>query len=96
MRQGQSDLDGPGELRDASDQAPLASKRGNEVQLPLAPGANKSTPVPSLVRAVAQAKTWYDWIIKGEFGTMRELAKRTASTRTMYYAFSTWLCFRQR
>jgi hypothetical protein len=38
------------------------AKRGNEVRLILAPGAqNQSKPIPTLVRAVAQAKTWY-WI----------------------------------
>lgn len=54
------------------------AKRGNEVRLILAPGAqNQSKPNSPLVRAVAQAKTWYDWITRGEILTMRELAKRT-------------------
>jgi uncharacterized protein YpbB len=52
------------------------------VRLILAAGAqHQSRPIPSLVRAVAQAKTWYDWIIKGEVRTMRQLAKRTGLHR---------------
>jgi hypothetical protein len=53
------------------------SKRDSELRLTLAPGAHKSVPVPSLVRAVAQAKTWYDWINKGEIRTMREACNKT-------------------
>jgi site-specific DNA recombinase len=30
-----------------------------------------------LVRAVAQGKTWYEWITQGEVCKMRELPKRT-------------------
>ena len=72
------------------------SKRGNEVRLTLASGAHKTTPGPSLVRAAAKATTWYGWITKGEFRTMRELAKRTAFDEDLYHAFSSWLCFHQR
>ena len=58
------------------------AKRGAEVRLILASGAqHQSRPVPSLVRAVAQAKTWSEWIIKGEICTMRQLAKRTGLHR---------------
>jgi DNA invertase Pin-like site-specific DNA recombinase len=58
------------------------AKRGAEVRLILASGAqHQSRPVPSLVRAVAQAKTWSEWIIKGEVCTMRQLAKRTGLHR---------------
>jgi site-specific DNA recombinase len=54
------------------------AKRGNEVRLILASGAqNQSKPNPTLVRAVAHAKTWYEWIMKGEVYSMRGLAKRT-------------------
>jgi site-specific DNA recombinase len=58
------------------------AKRGAEVRLILASGAqHQSRPVPSLVRAVAQAKTWSEWIMKGEVCTMRQLAKRTGLHR---------------
>jgi hypothetical protein len=58
------------------------AKRGAEVRLILASCAqHQSRPVPSLVRAVAQAKTWSEWIIKGEVSTMRQLAKRTGLHR---------------
>jgi hypothetical protein len=54
------------------------AKRGNEVRLILASnGHDQCKPVPTLVRTVAQAKTWYEWIVQGEVRTMRELAKRT-------------------
>ena len=58
------------------------AKRGAEVRLILASDAqHQSRPVPSLVRAVAQAKTWYEWIVRGEVCTMRQLAKRTGLHR---------------
>ena len=58
------------------------AKRGAEVRLILASGAQQqSRPVPSLVRTVAQAKTWSEWIIKGEVCTMCQLAKRTGLHR---------------
>jgi DNA invertase Pin-like site-specific DNA recombinase len=58
------------------------AKRGAEVRLILGSGApHQSRPIPSLVRTVAQAKTWSEWIIKGEVCTMRQLAKRTGLHR---------------
>jgi hypothetical protein len=54
------------------------AKRGNEVRLILESGArNQFNPNPALVKAVMQAKTWYEWITKGEVFSMRGLAKRT-------------------
>jgi site-specific DNA recombinase len=53
------------------------AKRGNEVRLILESGAQPSNPNPAVVRAVAQAKTWYEWIVQGEVFSMRGLAKRT-------------------
>jgi DNA invertase Pin-like site-specific DNA recombinase len=53
------------------------AKRGNEVRLILESGAQPSNPNPAVVKAVAQAKTWYEWITKGEVFSMRGLAKRT-------------------
>ena len=53
------------------------AKRGNEVRLILESGAQQSTPNAAVVKAVAQAKTWYEWIAKGEVFSMRGLAKRT-------------------
>jgi site-specific DNA recombinase len=53
-------------------------RRGSEVRLILASKEQqRSEPVPTVVRAVAQAKSWYQWIVKGEIRTMRELATRT-------------------
>ena len=47
------------------------ARRGNEVRLILTSGAQQSQLIPALVRTVTQAKTWYEWIIKGEVCTMR-------------------------
>jgi DNA invertase Pin-like site-specific DNA recombinase len=57
------------------------AKRGNEVRLILESGAQQFSPNSTVVRAVAQAKTWYEWIIKGEVFTMRQLARRTGLHR---------------
>ena len=53
------------------------AKRGNEVRLILESGAQQSNPNAAVVKAVAQAKTWYEWITKGEVFSMRGLARRT-------------------
>jgi site-specific DNA recombinase len=54
------------------------AKRGNEVRLILESGAQQQTTSnPALVRAITQAKTWYEWITKGEVFSMRGLARRT-------------------
>lgn len=54
------------------------AKRGNEVRLILESGAQqKCNPNAAVVRAVAQAKTWYEWIVRGEVFSMRGLAQRT-------------------
>lgn len=52
------------------------AKRGNEVRLILESGAQQSNPNPAVVRAVVQARAWYEWIVKGEVVTMRQLANR--------------------
>jgi site-specific DNA recombinase len=58
------------------------ARRGSEVRLILAnQDTRKYIPIPSLVRAVSQAKAWYEWIVKGEIRTMRELAVRVNMER---------------
>jgi hypothetical protein len=37
--------------------------------------------IPSSVRHVVQAKTWYEWIVSGEICRMRELAQRAGLNR---------------
>jgi site-specific DNA recombinase len=39
--------------------------------------SNASGPVPSLVKAVARARAWYEQLISGEAGSVEELARRT-------------------
>jgi len=69
-----SEESGPIELREPYQYA----RRGSEVRLILTNNnQQKEEPVPTLVRAVAQAKTWYEWIIKGEVKSKREIARRT-------------------
>ena len=72
------------------------AKRGNEVRLILESGAPQSNPNAAVVKAIAQAKTWYEWITKGEVFSMRGLAKRTASTRTTSHASSSWPCYHRK
>src|SRR5208282_3354001 len=52
---------------------------GGEVRFQLPPdsGHAKSHPVPSLIRAVAQAHDWVDRILRGELTNQRALAKVT-------------------
>ena len=63
------------------------AKRGNEVRLILESGAQHSpAPMPLSVRAVARAKTWYEWITKGEVFSMRGLAKTDRLQRELRLA----------
>jgi hypothetical protein len=58
------------------------ARRGSEVRLILeSREAQSEECIPSLVRAVSQAKTWYEWIVKGEICRMRELAQRAGLNR---------------
>jgi site-specific DNA recombinase len=56
----------------------LIARRGSEVRLILSNGEHKSNePIPSLVRAVVQARTWSEWIAAGTVRTLDELAQKT-------------------
>lgn len=53
-------------------------RRGNELHLVGAQGSCfERTPIPSLVKAIARARGWYEQIVAGEIGTVTELARRT-------------------
>jgi site-specific DNA recombinase len=74
------------------------ARRGSEVRLILANNpSQRHEPIPALVRAVCQARTWYEWIVRGEIRTMRELSKRSglerryASRILSLAALSPWL-----
>jgi len=51
-------------------------RRGNELRLVGPPGSCfERTPVPSLVKAIARARDWYERIVGGEISTVVQLAK---------------------
>lgn len=56
-------------------------RRGSEVRLILENGGQEQEAIPSLVRAVTQARTWSEWIIDGKVKTMRELAAKAGLNR---------------
>jgi hypothetical protein len=58
------------------------ARRGSEVRLILeSREVQPEESIPSLVRVVSQAKTWYEWIANGEICRMRELAQRAGLNR---------------
>jgi hypothetical protein len=58
-------------------------RRGGELHL-VAPKSSSSegTPIPSLVKAVARARDWYERIVSGEVGTVSQLAQKTGLPST--------------
>jgi hypothetical protein len=64
------------------------ARRGSAVKLILSNGECKSdVPIASLVRAVAQAKMWSEWIVAGK---VRNLPQKRASTNAMRREFFDW------
>lgn len=60
----------------------LIARRGSEVRLILSSSEQQlNEPIPSLVRAVVQARSWSEWIVAGEVSTLNELAKKAGLTR---------------
>jgi site-specific DNA recombinase len=58
------------------------ARRGSEVRLILENvGQQEQGSIPSLVRAVTQARTWTEWIVDGKVKTMRELAAMAGLNR---------------
>jgi hypothetical protein len=58
------------------------ARRGSEVRLILENTEQQTQDaIPSLVRAVTQARTWTEWIIDGKVKTMRELAAMAGLNR---------------
>jgi site-specific DNA recombinase len=66
----------PDIIKVAADFKPF--RRGSELCL-VAPknSSSEGTPIPSLVKAVAYARDWYEKIVAGEIGTIAELAQKT-------------------
>ena len=72
---------GPAVIKLNADFEPV--HQGSELRLvaPDGPGS-EGTPVPSLVKAVARARDWYEQIVAGEVGTIKTLSQRTGLGRT--------------
>ena len=56
-------------------------RRGGKVRL-AGPTCFEGTPVPSLVKAIARARDWYERIVSGEVSTVRQLAQKTRLSST--------------
>ena len=53
-------------------------RRGSELRFVAPQGTcSEGTPVPSLLKALARARNWYERIVTGEVSTVRQLARRT-------------------
>jgi DNA invertase Pin-like site-specific DNA recombinase len=58
-------------------------RRGGEIHVIAPDGGSCSVgaPVPSLVKAIARARDWYERIVAGEFNTIRQLAQKSGLPR---------------
>ena len=76
-----ADVQKPNTIKLTADFQPL--RRGGELRL-VAPKSSSSegTPIPSLVKAVARARDWYERIVSGEVGTVGQLAQKTGLPST--------------
>lgn len=58
------------------------ARRGGEARLILSDGKGSGkVPVPSLIGAIVQARTWAEWIISGKVVTLGELARKAGRSR---------------
>jgi site-specific DNA recombinase len=72
---------GPDCIELTADFQPL--RRGSELRLVRPMGSSPEvTPVPSLVKAIARARYWYERIVTGEVGTVGQLAQETGLPST--------------
>jgi site-specific DNA recombinase len=58
------------------------SRRGSEVRIVM-PNEDfgRVSPVPSIVKAIARSRDWYERIVAGEFGTIGQLAHKSGLTK---------------
>jgi site-specific DNA recombinase len=58
------------------------ARRGGEIHI-VVPNDDSGcvSPVPSIVKAIARSRDWYDRIVSGEFATMAQLAQRIRLTK---------------
>lgn len=58
------------------------SRRGSEARLILSDGrGTHEDPIPSLIGAIVQARTWADWIVAGKVVRLGELARKAGRSR---------------
>lgn len=58
------------------------ARRGGEARLILSDGrGSHGEPIPSLIGAIVQARTWAEWIISGKVITLGELARKAGRSR---------------
>ena len=76
-----ADAEKPNTIKLTADFQPL--RRGGELRL-VAPKSSspEGTPFPSLVKAIARARDWYERIVSGEVGTVGQLAQKTGLPST--------------
>jgi len=58
------------------------SRRGGEIHI-VTPNddSGRVSPVPSIVKAIARSRDWYERIVAGEFGTIDQLAHKSGLTK---------------
>ena len=57
-------------------------RRGGEIHIIVAnDDSGCVSPVPSIVKAIARSRDWYERIIAGEFGTIEQLAQKSGLTK---------------
>jgi site-specific DNA recombinase len=58
------------------------SRRGGEIHI-ITPNDDprRVSPVPSIVKAIARSRDWYERIVAGEFGTIGQLAHKSGLTK---------------
>ncbi len=58
------------------------ARRGSEARLILSNGEGSSgEPIPSLIGAIVQARTWSDWLVSGKVVTLGNLARKAGRSR---------------
>jgi site-specific DNA recombinase len=58
------------------------SRRGGEIHI-ITPNddSGRVSPVPSIIKAIARSRDWYERIVAGEFGTIDQLAHKSGLTK---------------
>ncbi len=72
----------PGQQTIVLEESFRIARRGAEARLILSDGKDsQGEPIPSLIGAIVQARTWAEWIVRGEVTTLGELSRRAGRSR---------------